>query len=413
MVDEPPRVSEEKGFSSADHNKVVGFFHSSRLLRDADRRYYSNGLNSKVWSRYLSHFDQVLVVTRERTVSEVSLNTSSAERDGVTFCPLQSVNGVLDRFTHRRRMYREIEGRVAECDAIVVRLPSFVAHQALRAAKKLKVPAAIEVAGCAWDSQWNHSLFGKLLAPFSWVRMRGDIRRADQVLYVTEDFLQRRYPTNGFSVACSNVELISASKPEEVRGKSRISSPLRSADPWEMITIGSPDLRYKGHSTVLSAMSLLRKEGFESRYHIVGGGEGTDLKKQAEALGLTDYVIFHGQLSHEEVLNVLRASDIYIQPSLAEGVPRALIEAMSLGLPCIGSNAGGIPEVLPPNQIFRKRDSKSLAYRAINVMTQENESAVFWSTTKSQHFAPDRLKKIRESFFGALASRTEVKSKAL
>ena len=48
--------------------------------------------------------------------------------------------------------------------------------------------------------------------------------------------------------------------------------------------------------------------------------------------------------------------DLYIQPSLQEGLPRAMIEAMSVGMPIIGSNAGGIPELIDKNCIFKKKN---------------------------------------------------------
>ena len=53
--------------------------------------------------------------------------------------------------------------------------------------------------------------------------------------------------------------------------------------------------------------------------------------------------------------------DLYIQPSLTEGLPRALIEAMSRGCPALGSGAGGIPELLAPECIHKPGDSATLA----------------------------------------------------
>jgi glycosyltransferase involved in cell wall biosynthesis len=50
-----------------------------------------------------------------------------------------------------------------------------------------------------------------------------------------------------------------------------------------------------------------------------------------------------------------------VQPSQTEGLPRALIEAMSRGCPCIGSNAGGIPELLDNAHIFSSGNVKELA----------------------------------------------------
>lgn len=59
-----------------------------------------------------------------------------------------------------------------------------------------------------------------------------------------------------------------------------------------------------------------------------------------------------GVLPHTQVFSWLDGLDIYIQPSRLEGLPRALIEAMSRGCPAIGSAAGGIPELLDRDCIF-------------------------------------------------------------
>ena len=51
--------------------------------------------------------------------------------------------------------------------------------------------------------------------------------------------------------------------------------------------------------------------------------------------------------------------DIYIQPSLQEGLPRSVIEAMSVGLPCIGSDVAGIPELLDDAWVFTRKGNKA------------------------------------------------------
>ena len=63
----------------------------------------------------------------------------------------------------------------------------------------------------------------------------------------------------------------------------------------------------------------------------------------------------------ERVMDWLDGMDLYLQPSLTEGMPRALIEAMSRGLPALGSSCGGIPELLPPECLHRPGDDRALA----------------------------------------------------
>ena len=88
--------------------------------------------------------------------------------------------------------------------------------------------------------------------------------------------------------------------------------------------------------------------------HLVGGGNNEFLKKIANKNAVGNQVIFHGKLEHDEIFKWLRDIDIYIQPSDTEGLPRSVIEAMSVACPVIGSNAGGIPELINSSAIFDK-----------------------------------------------------------
>ena len=63
--------------------------------------------------------------------------------------------------------------------------------------------------------------------------------------------------------------------------------------------------------------------------------------------------------------------DIYIQPSLTEGLPRALIEAMSRGLPCLASRAGGIPELLPEHCTFEEFSQEIFSNMLLEILESE------------------------------------------
>ncbi len=70
------------------------------------------------------------------------------------------------------------------------------------------------------------------------------------------------------------------------------------------------------------------------------------LKKFAKELKIEDRIKWLGNISHEELPRVLAASDIFIRPSLSEGLGNAFLEAMAVGLPTIGTRVGGIPDFL-------------------------------------------------------------------
>lgn len=100
----------------------------------------------------------------------------------------------------------------------------------------------------------------------------------------------------------------------------------------------------KGHCNLLNAIATLNDNRIE--LHLIGNGSQMNaLKEQAKKLNLN--VVFYGALTdRDKIFSILEDSDLYVIPSLTEGMPRSLLEAMAIGLPCIGSRAGGIPEVL-------------------------------------------------------------------
>jgi glycosyltransferase involved in cell wall biosynthesis len=78
-------------------------------------------------------------------------------------------------------------------------------------------------------------------------------------------------------------------------------------------------------------------------------------------LGIDDRVIFYGGLPRSQVFNLLEDIDLYVQPSLTEGLPRALIEAMGHGCPAVASRVGGIPELIEDEFLFDPKSPRELA----------------------------------------------------
>ena len=76
----------------------------------------------------------------------------------------------------------------------------------------------IEVVNCMWDSLWNHSMLGKMAAVPYTILQKKTIKNAPYVLYVTKNFLQRRYPTQGNSCGVSDV-VISEEIQEDILNK--------------------------------------------------------------------------------------------------------------------------------------------------------------------------------------------------
>jgi glycosyltransferase involved in cell wall biosynthesis len=99
-----------------------------------------------------------------------------------------------------------------------------------------------------------------------------------------------------------------------------------------------------GAGDVIAALSLLPQS---VHFKILGVGPlETQLKTQVQKLGLVERVIFGGFVDQTELPEHLHAADIFIRPSLSEGMGNSFIEAMAAGLPVIATPVGGIPDFL-------------------------------------------------------------------
>lgn len=108
-----------------------------------------------------------------------------------------------------------------------------------------------------------------------------------------------------------------------------------------LINVGRMD-RLKNQSVLLKTLKRLP---FQTKLLLVGDGENYQkLKDEAKVLRLENRVFFLGK--RKDVNKLLRIADIFVFPSLSEGLPLAVIEAMASGLPIVASDVGGIPELV-------------------------------------------------------------------
>jgi glycosyltransferase involved in cell wall biosynthesis len=123
---------------------------------------------------------------------------------------------------------------------------------------------------------------------------------------------------------------------------------------------------------LLDAVSLLVERGIDARLDIAGDGpQRTYLENKAAALGISDRLHLHGYLNHEQLLDLYRAADVFALPSVVMGrygrqdvIPNVLAEAMAVGIPVVGTNVGGVSELIDTEQnglVVSERDAEALA----------------------------------------------------
>jgi L-malate glycosyltransferase len=101
----------------------------------------------------------------------------------------------------------------------------------------------------------------------------------------------------------------------------------------------------KDHAAFLEAAAEIRRTRPDARFVIVGGGPlERELRRRAAQLGLEDVCLFTGP--RIDAHNIMAAIDVFVLPSLSEGIPMAVLEAMALGRPVVATAVGGVPEVV-------------------------------------------------------------------
>ena len=373
------------------------FFHDSKFKYDKNGIYYATGgLTQNYLKGYLKYFEKLTIVTRkEKIIDNIKYSIASCKKIEFkcfeNFNILKLLMGVYNK---------EIKKQVENSEFCIIRLPSLIGYKACKYTIKLNKPYIIESVGCPRDSLWYHGgLKYKILLPYMVYLTKKEIKRSKYTTYVTEKFLQKRYPTKGKSISCSDVSLKDIKDNNLDCRKKQI---INLKDKIVIGTIGALNIKYKGQQYVIKALSELKKQGIENiEYQLVGTGNKEILYHLAKKYKMENNVKFIGTLPHEDIFNWFDNINIYIQPSLTEGMPRALIEAMSRACPCAGSKVGGIPELIDEECLF-KRKSVNDIINVIKKMISDkkfliNEAEINYNNSKK--FNKNILNKKRDIFY--------------
>jgi glycosyltransferase involved in cell wall biosynthesis len=253
--------------------------------------------------------------------------------------------------------------------------------------------------------------------------VRRQVRHAVAAAYVTTGVLQRRYPCPGFQIGISDVQLLHdaiAPHPRMVfpclRAESDVRTSATSAVEWSprgpirLISVGTFDQFYKGPDVLVDAVGICVGRGLDLTLRFVGDGAHLgEIRDRAERHQIADRVHFDGQVtSRAELMTRLDGSDLFVLPSRAEGLPRAMIEAMARGLPCLGSRVGGIPELLDPQDTVPPRDASALARKIEEVVCAPSRLVEMSRRCleRVREFEPERLAPKRLEFYNRVLRAT-------
>ncbi|MFO0866252.1 MAG: glycosyltransferase family 4 protein [Gemmataceae bacterium] len=366
-------------------------------------------LARRSWDPYLQVFDRVRVVARVQPVDRQSEGWIRADDgDRVTFALIPYYVGPWQYLMKRNAVRRTAREAIGTTDAVILKAPGTLSQAVMPKLRSEGRPIFVEVVGDPYDVFAPGASKHPLAPLFRWIfprQLRAMCREATWAAYVTRAALQRRYPCPQGETGVSDVEI-----PDEA-----LVSQSRPAQPGKQkfvaMFLGTLAQLYKAPDVLIDAVGLVRQRGIDLDLVLVGDGQHrTRLQAQAERLGIADHVRFRGQLAAgTAVRDELDRADLFILPSHQEGLPRAMVEAMARGLPCIGSTVGGIPELLPAEDMVRPGDAQALAAKMREVIGDPHRLAAMSARNleTARNYSADRLSCIRRGFFEMVRAKTE------
>lgn len=380
----------------------------------AEHVYSAAQFGYEYWDAYRQHFSHLTIVGRDAGLVKQGqhkhYNLSSGK--GVSFALMPNLSGPRNLIKNRREVKEKLAALIAEHDAVILRNANEICWLAYFEARKQGKAVAVEMTGCQWDAMWHFvNPLAKFYAPIRHLQGRYLAWKADAIIYVSKEFLQGRYPSKAPQAYASNVRI---QKPSAAVLTKRLKRIEKAKTPYRIGLIGALHHGLKGIDVAIDAMAkMLKRSPDLATLHILGHGDPSIYDAQIEKRGLKGKIIFEGVLpSGAPVHKWLDSMDLYIQPSFHEGVPRATIEAMSRACPVLGSECGGIPELIPEGWTHKPGHVAKLA-DDMERLLQDRRTQVSHakkSFKKAMQYTADKLEPRRQKFWSQFMKFAKKKS---
>ena len=324
------------------------------------------------------------------------------------FADLPHFVGPWQYLLHKQELNRKFRQIAGQTPAIILRAQCHVSD-GLYAALSRGRPYALEVINDPFDA-YSPGTVTTPLRPYLRRRFTGMLKRqcagAAAVSYVTRQALQSRYPAppGTYTGSYSSIQL-----DDEIF--MRPPQPRSVRKPLRLVTVTNLNHLNKGTDTLVEAMADCVAQHCDLTLTVVGDGKFRQpLATTAERLGIGGRVHFTGEVAGPgAVREHLQTADLFVLPSRHEGLPRAMIEAMAVGLPCIGSTAGGIPELLPAEDLAPPNSRTALANKIREVVTSSTRLLFpnFRNLRTAESYRAGMLQSRRTEFYRYVAAASK------
>lgn len=250
----------------------------------------------------------------------------------------------------------------------------------------------------------GHDIYEMPFRDLDWNnRIRYILESCDHVILpsrgLSEIIMQLNVPLSKVSIIYNGCDPKLFQKISIIDARTRLNLPK---DCCILLAVGNLELE-KGHQYLIESMKIVFEAKKDIICVVVGSGSlNSRLVNSIASLGLQNQIQLIGERPHAEIPLWMNACDIFVVPSLNEGNPNVMFEALSCGKPVIGTKVGGIPEIIIDEKfgiLVEPRDVEGLAkaiLRAFNTQW-DTESILNYAEQFTLDRAAERIAEVYES----------------
>jgi glycosyltransferase involved in cell wall biosynthesis len=244
---------------------------------------------------------------------------------------------------------------------------------AVVAGRALKRPVVVSARGSDVHTYPHWTTLAKMTARFA-------LMRCDRLIAVSRELARQAAELaasrNPAEVVYNGVDsVLFAPCADKARARAALGLPVEGT---VVLTVGSL-IPEKGVPELIETFARVGRDHPEVRLVVLGGGPmRADLEALGKRLGGGGRILLPGVVSNAQVADYMRAADILLHPSHAEGLPNVVLEAMAAELPVIASAVGGIPEAVVHGEtglLFEAKDAKMLGIH-LRTLLEDRERAL-------------------------------------
>lgn len=329
--------------------------------------------------RYLNVFEEVCLCARvldRKPITSICPIVDSR----ISILPLPNYSS-MDIIKHFNECKRIVTGNLSDIDCVIIRGPSSIALLAgsITFKKPMGLELVINPETFFYTPQSNFFLkvINAIKKQLFVISTKSLCKKVNGVSYVTAEYLQKKYPSRAalkgesehyFETHYSSIDLKDSAYSSEINVHNPDDTFVIAHTGW---MVGDN----KGHKDVIQVLRRLTEDGKDCKVVFIGDGPKlNEFKEYANKLGVLERVEFAGKKdSFEQIQELLSEAHLFLFPSINEGLPRAIIEALANSVPCVAYNSDGIPELLDEFNLVKPNDIEGLIEKVEYYIDHEEE----------------------------------------